>query len=68
MALFVRGKINLVKKKGEEYLLIQDCFIAPSRFSYIDYGIDLKDSIKVPFGTNVKLTVKPSIHLKLLRS
>ncbi|OGI19151.1 MAG: hypothetical protein A3B68_07910 [Candidatus Melainabacteria bacterium RIFCSPHIGHO2_02_FULL_34_12] len=55
-------KINLVDERIVQKELLEygecDYIITPSRFSaqtYIDYGIDSKKIIQVPFGTNLEL-------------
>ena len=63
-ALIVREGIRLVKEKKQEYLHFRNCFLAPTRFSYIDYEVNLKDVEKVPFGFDVHLFVKPAIQIK----
>lgn len=62
-ALFVRGAVRYIKDKRGEYLEIEDCVIAPNRFSYQDRG-NMFDRSRFSHGLTVQLIVKPHIQIK----
>ncbi len=65
-AIKVRGKIELRKNCGLEYLLLTNCLIIPSRFSYLELGgVDHLEQGDI--GYNIQLSVNPDINIALLR-
>lgn len=66
-ALFIRNSVIYRKEKDREYLYFQNSLPAPSRFSYMDYQMNILDSYKAPYGINVSLSVKPDIKIEFER-
>jgi hypothetical protein len=65
-AVFVRGKALLQEYKGELWLELRDCVVAPSRFSYLELG-DPFDRGAFPRGQPVRIWVQPQILVEWRR-
>jgi hypothetical protein len=63
-ATFVRGSIEYKKYKKADYLELQDCVIAPTRFYYQEVG-DIFDRAKWTYGLSIGVAIKPQIRISL---
>jgi len=66
-AVFVRGKALLQEYKDECWLELRDCVVAPSRFSYLDWG-DPFDRVSFPHGQPIRVWVDPQIRVEWRRA
>ncbi len=64
-AAYVRGEVRYVNDKRGTYLEITDSIVAPSRFSYMEFG-DVFDRERFPYGVTVEIGVKPDIRVAIV--
>jgi hypothetical protein len=62
---FVRGEVRHINDGRGNYLSLEDCVVAPSRFSYIEAGNSFNHD-RFPFGITLTIRVRPDIQIAMV--